>query len=74
VSRIEERIKDDLGYLRLTRAAEVFASIARDAKQQGLSHLDFLERVVSEEVAHTRNRRLQARLRFARLRPSARAA
>jgi DNA replication protein DnaC len=66
VSAIAERIKDDLGYLKLTRAAEVFATVAQEAKAKRMSHLEFLERVVSEEAAHTRNRRLQARLRFAR--------
>lgn len=66
MSAIAERIKDDLGYLKLTRAAEVFATVAQEAKAKRMSHLEFLERVVSEEAAHTRNRRLQARLRFAR--------
>jgi DNA replication protein DnaC len=66
VSAIEERIKDDLGYLKLTRAAEVFATEASQAKKRGASHLEFFERVISEEVTHTRNRRLAARLRFAR--------
>jgi DNA replication protein DnaC len=66
VSAIAERIKDDLGYLKLQRAAEVFATTAQEAKAKHMSHLEFLERVVAEEAAHTRNRRLAARLRFAR--------
>ncbi len=66
MSAIAERIKDDLGYLKLQRAAEVFATTAQEAKAKHMSHLEFLERVVAEEAAHTRNRRLAARLRFAR--------
>jgi DNA replication protein DnaC len=66
VSAITERIKDELGYLKLPRAAEVFASLAQEAKSKHMSHLEFLESIVAEEASHTRNRRLQARLRFAR--------
>jgi DNA replication protein DnaC len=66
MSALHERIKDDLGYLRLQRASETFATIAQEAKGKQLSHLEFLARVVSEEVTHTKNRRLAARLRFAR--------
>jgi DNA replication protein DnaC len=58
-----EQIKDDLGYLKLARSAEVFATLA-----EGEHHADrlaFLAALVAEEAAATRQRRLNARLRFA---------
>lgn len=60
-----EQIKDDLGYLKLHRSAEVFASLAEAARQEEQSHLEFLAALVAEEAAATRQRRLAARLRFA---------
>jgi DNA replication protein DnaC len=63
---IYEQLKDDLGYLQLGRAAEVFATIAEQARKQKWSHVEFLARLVAEQSDATRNRRLAARLRFAR--------
>ena len=60
-----EQIKDDLGYLRLHRSAEVFATLAEAARSEEQSHLEFLAALVAEEAAATRQRRLMARLRFA---------
>ena len=61
-----EQLKDDLGYLQLGRAAEVFATLAEQAKAEGWSHLEFLGRLTAEQAAATKDRRLAARLRFAR--------
>ena len=61
-----ETLKDDLGYLQLGRAAEIFASLADQAKAEGWSHVEFLARVMAEQAAATTNRRLAARLRYAR--------
>jgi DNA replication protein DnaC len=61
-----EQLKDDLGYLQLGRAAECFATLAEEAKAQGWSHVEFLAAVMAEQSSATSNRRLQARLRFAR--------
>jgi DNA replication protein DnaC len=61
-----ERLKDDLGYLQLGRAAEIFAALADQAKAEGWSHVDYLARVMAEQAAATTNRRLAARLRYAR--------
>lgn len=61
-----ESLKADLGYLQLGRAAECFATLADQAKAEGWSHVEFLARVVAEQAAATTNRRLAARLRFAR--------
>jgi DNA replication protein DnaC len=62
---IYEQLKDDLGYLKLTRAAEVLPMLLDRARAEGLSHAQFLAELVAEEAAATRNRRLSARLRFA---------
>jgi DNA replication protein DnaC len=62
---VYEAIKDDLGYLRLNRAAECFATLVEQARAEGWDHLKLLAAVVGEEVTATRNRRLVARLRFA---------
>lgn len=60
-----EQLKDDLGYLKLTRAAEVFAVHAERARSERIEPLEFLAAVVADEVDATRQRRLAARLRFA---------
>ena len=60
-----EQPKDDLGYLKLTRAAEVLPALLDRARDQDLSHAQFLAELLAEEAAATRNRRLAARLRFA---------
>jgi DNA replication protein DnaC len=61
-----EQLKGDLGYLQLGRAAECFATLADQAKTEGWSHVEFLARVIAEQAASTTNRRLAARLRYAR--------
>jgi DNA replication protein DnaC len=61
-----ETLKDDLGYLALGRAAECFASLADQAKGEGWSHVEYLAKVMGEQAAATTNRRLAARLRYAR--------
>jgi DNA replication protein DnaC len=61
-----EQLKDDLGYLQLGRAAECFATLAEQARNEDWSHVDYLARVIAEQSSATSNRRLAARLRFAR--------
>lgn len=61
-----EQIKDDLGYLQLDRAVEVFATVAEEARTQDMTHIEFLGRLIAEQASATRNRRLTARLRYAR--------
>jgi DNA replication protein DnaC len=61
-----EQIKNDCGYLKLDRAGEVFATLADDAKTHEWTHIEFLARLLDQEAVHTRNRRLAARLRYAR--------
>jgi DNA replication protein DnaC len=61
-----EALKDDLGYLTLGRAAERFAVLAEQATREGWSHVEYLAAVMAEQVAATTNRRLAARMRYAR--------
>jgi DNA replication protein DnaC len=61
-----EQLKDDLGYLQLGRAAEVFATLAEQARNHDWTHVEFLARLIAEQTDATKNRRLAARLRFAR--------
>ena len=65
-SGVYEQIKDDLGYLQMDRAAEVFAVLAEQARADDVSHIEFLARLIGEQADATRNRRLTARLRYAR--------
>jgi DNA replication protein DnaC len=59
-----ESIKDDLGYLKLHRSAEIFAALADDGEHRD-DRLEYLAALVAEEATATRQRRLNARLRFA---------
>jgi DNA replication protein DnaC len=61
-----EQLKDDLGYLALGRATERFAVLAEQAAKEGWSHVEYLAAVMAEQVAATTNRRLAARMRYAR--------
>lgn len=63
---VYESLKADLDYLALPRAAEVFASLADEAKDGGWSHVEYLAKVMAEQAAATVNRRLAGRLRYAR--------
>jgi DNA replication protein DnaC len=61
-----EQIKADLGYLHLDAAANTFAVLAEEARTNELSHIEFLARLVAEQATADRDRRLAARLRYAR--------
>lgn len=61
-----EQIKADLGYLHLDAAAASFAVLAEQARVKDWSHVEFLARLVAEQATADRNRRLAARLRYAR--------
>jgi DNA replication protein DnaC len=63
---VYEQIKADLGYLKLDAAAGAFAMLAEEAKAEDWSHIEFLARLVAEQATADRNRRLAARLRYAR--------
>lgn len=61
-----EQIKADLGYLHLDTAASSFAVLSEDARTNNWSHVEFLARLVAEQATADRDRRLAARLRYAR--------
>ena len=61
-----EQLKDDLGYLGLDAAAEVFAGLSEQAMTEDWPPVVYLANVIATQAASTRNRRLAARLRFAR--------
>ena len=61
-----EQIKADLGYLNLDAAAGSFATLAEQARSDGWTHVEFLARLVAEQATADRNRRLAARMRYAR--------
>jgi DNA replication protein DnaC len=63
---VYEQLKDDLGYLQLGRAAETFATMAETAKKNDWSHVQFLAELIGDQVASTKDRRMAARLRYAR--------
>jgi DNA replication protein DnaC len=66
VTGLYEQLKGDLDYLQWPRAAECFATLADEAKDSSWSHVEYLAKVVAEQAAATANRRLAARLRYAR--------
>jgi DNA replication protein DnaC len=59
---ITERIAENLGRLRLTRTQELLSGIAKDAQDNGESHLAFLDRLLQEEVSAKEERRLRTSL------------
>jgi DNA replication protein DnaC len=61
-----EQIKADLGYLKMDAAADTFATLAEQARADGWSHIEYLARLVGEQATADRDRRLAARLRYAR--------
>lgn len=63
---VYEQIKADLGYLKLDAAANSFATLAEQARVDGWTHIEFLARLVGEQATADRDRRLAARLRYAR--------
>ncbi len=63
---VYEQIKADLGYLKLDAAAASFALLAEQAKTDDWTHIEFLARLIAEQATADRDRRLAARLRYAR--------
>ena len=66
MSGLYEQIKADLGYLRLDAAAGCFATLAEQARTQDWTHIELLARLVAAQATADRDRRLAARLRYAR--------
>ncbi len=64
---VHERIQDHLDRLHLHQIREHVAGIAHGAEEQRLSYLDFLDRLLSEEIAVREDRRLKTALKTAGL-------
>lgn len=65
-----ERLHDNLGRLKLSRAAEVLDTIIQEAEDRKSSYRAFLDHLLEEEVAAKDNRRLRSAMKTAGL-PSA---
>jgi hypothetical protein len=61
-------ILDQLAKLGLTGMAQAFAELETSGEGAGLTHADWLGLLVDREVTHRGDKRLAARLRYARLR------
>jgi len=66
-SLVMERLQANLSRLRLGRASAVLSDIASAAQQQSKSHLDFLDELLEEEVAHKEQLRIEKTLKKAGL-------
>jgi DNA replication protein DnaC len=62
---------DQLHQLGLAGMAQAFAEIEADSEAAPLTHAEWLGLLLDREVSHRRDRRLAARLRYARLRHQA---
>lgn len=62
-----QTLRSHLAYLRLTTAEAVLAEHLEHARKEGSSHVEFMERLMGEEVQATSQRRLRGRLRFAHI-------
>src|SRR5260370_15240517 len=62
---------DQLAKLGLTGMAQAFAELEASGEGATLTHADWLGLLVDREVTHRRDKRLTARLRYARLRHNA---
>src|SRR5215212_1215732 len=64
-------ILDQLAQLGLTGMAQAFAELEASGEGATLTHADWLGLLVDREMTHRRDKRLAARLRYARLRHNA---
>ena len=62
---------DQLGQLGLTGMAQAFAGLEASGEAATLNHADWLGLLLDRELTHRRDKRLAARLRYARLRQQA---
>lgn len=63
----EERLRENLKALKLQKIAEVFPEVTRRAAQEELSHLDYLDQLVSREAAYRHERMVKYRIAAAKL-------
>src|SRR5271154_5331099 len=62
---------DQLGQLGLSGMAQAFAELEASDEAAALTHVDWLSLLLDRELTHRRDKRLAARLRYARLRQPA---
>jgi len=62
----DERLREQLHYLRLTSTLEHYEAEAAQAADKKLSHVDFLARLVDREAETRRERSVQRRIKLAR--------
>ena len=65
---LRERVLDDARTLKLPLSAEALDSALARAEQEGSSHLHFLELVLGEPAARSRQRAIERRIREAKFR------
>jgi DNA replication protein DnaC len=63
---LREAILDDFSALRLPISGDDLDHALREAESQGLSHLEFLRRVIGEQARGRRERAIERRIREAR--------
>lgn len=62
----ENRLSDQLAYLKLTAVLQHYAPMAEEAAQQHWSHVEYLARLVEAEADQRRDRSVLRRIRLAR--------
>ncbi|HKI37624.1 MAG TPA: IS21-like element helper ATPase IstB [Gemmataceae bacterium] len=65
---LRERILADFTALKVPRTAEQFDAVLASAQREGLSHQQFLHRLIAEQADRRRERRIAHRIREARFR------
>ena len=67
-ANLRERVLDDAQTLKVPLSAEMLDAALARAEQEGLSHLDFLELILGEPAARSRQRAIERRIREANFR------
>jgi len=63
----EERVRDNLKQLGLTKIAEIFTEYTRQASQAQVGYLEYLDHLVAQEAAHRHERMVRYRVTAAKL-------
>jgi len=63
---LRERVLDDAKTLKLPLSGEMLDAALSHAEQEGMSHLGFLERILGEPAARSRQRAIERRIRDAK--------
>ena len=63
----ESRLEKNLRYLKLSKIGEIYSECCKRAARENVSHLQFLDQLISEEVSAKFERRIATLLRRARL-------